>query len=1062
MEFLKAKYFLCAVVFLWSTLIFSQQQEDHLVFGRIDVETGLSSNSVYTIVQDNTGFLWFGTDDGLNRYDGYNFKVFRNDPEDSNSISSNNIWSLMTDRSGNIWVGTKTGELNRYNPRTEKFVRWKIESDMAEENTITCSYEDKNGNIWIGTYRDGLYKLDPKTNKIDHWSSDPNNSKSLSHYYVRSITGDGYGNIFVATYIGFNKINPSVSNDFERHYYNPSDSKSISNNIIWSISKSSLDSNQIWLGTANGLTICNMVENTFSRIDVPNPQNLLYGTNVGQVIEQMIEGEKIIWVNSYAGLLKMNLTSGETKRFLYDEYDQQSLIDNQINQIFKDLSGVIWIATDNGISYLSPKNTRFNSGESNLLGSKSSNLLLRKNITAIVETPDSKIWFGTTEGLYYLFAANNKLFSYPGFENTPVWSLVSGNSNDLWVGTFGTGLNQIFLQTGIVKTWNLDRPEIKTQAVYYNKSLLKDKKDNIWVGYWGAGVCRINPRTKQYDLWLNDPGNPNSLSNNDVWVIKEDKFGRVWLGTRGGGLNLFEEADEVIFHRWMKQEKNGQGLNSNNIYSICMSSSQSLKENEVVLWIGTDNGLNKFSVRSKSVDIYDFDVEVISFSVNDGLPNNSVKSILEDDQGNLWLGTGQGFSFFDTRNNLFTSFTTSDGLPGSVFNFESAAKLKNGLMFFGSTNGLASFSPNEITLSSFIPPIQITDFFVNNKPVNPGKGSLLERSIVFTDNIILDYDQDVFTFEFAALDYSSPNSIQYAYIMEGFDNDWVYSGNRRLATYTNLNPGEYAFKVKATNADGVWNENVKAIAIIVKPPFWMAWWFRGMIIVLFLSIGPFIYYRKVNQLKKEKQLQLEFSKQLIQSQEIERKRIASELHDSLGQDLLVIKNLALMNKNKNEQFDEISKTAGLAIDEVRRISYNLHPYQLDRLGLSKAIKSMFTNIEGVSKIKFDLNIGDVDNLFKKEKEINIYRIIQECVTNIIKHSDAVNARVFVKKAGTILSIEIADDGKGFNYESIKSESKGFGLKNLENRVSFLGGKLEVKSNKEFKTEIKVKIPVANE
>jgi signal transduction histidine kinase len=206
-------------------------------------------------------------------------------------------------------------------------------------------------------------------------------------------------------------------------------------------------------------------------------------------------------------------------------------------------------------------------------------------------------------------------------------------------------------------------------------------------------------------------------------------------------------------------------------------------------------------------------------------------------------------------------------------------------------------------------------------------------------------------------------------------------------------------------------------------------------------------------------VQVEFSKQLIRSQEEERKRIASELHDSLGQDLLVIKNLALMNKNKDDQFDEISKTAGLAIDEVRRISYNLHPYQLDRLGLSKAINSMFTNIESVSKINFDINIGVIDNLFEKEKEINIYRIVQECVTNIIKHSDADNANVVVEKAENILLIEIADNGKGFNFESAKSESKGFGLKNLENRVSFLGGKLEFRSGEEFKTQIKVKIPL---
>jgi signal transduction histidine kinase len=240
----------------------------------------------------------------------------------------------------------------------------------------------------------------------------------------------------------------------------------------------------------------------------------------------------------------------------------------------------------------------------------------------------------------------------------------------------------------------------------------------------------------------------------------------------------------------------------------------------------------------------------------------------------------------------------------------------------------------------------------------------------------------------------------------------------------------------------------------------MTWWFRGLLVFAFLSVGPIIYYRRVNYLKKERKQQVEFSKQLIQSQEEERKRIASELHDSLGQDLLVIKNLALMNKNKDEQFDEISKTAGLAIDEVRRIAYNLHPYQLDRLGLTKAIASMFQNIEGTSNIKFDVYIENVDNLLDKEKEINIYRIVQECVNNIIKHSSATKSNVSVKKTDNQLCIDIADNGNGFDYEIMKFESKGFGLKNLENRVSFMGGKLEFISDKEFKTQIKVKIPVS--
>lgn len=1039
--------------------VLAQLSGDHLLFGRIDVEDGLSSNTVFAIIQDQAGFLWLGTDNGLNRYDGYNFKIFRNDLADSNSISSDNIWSLMLDNDGKIWIGTKEGALNRYDPVTETFTSWQIEQPRGEDNSITCLYQDKKNNIWIGTYRGGLYRFTPQKNTFQNWSSDPNDSKSLSYNYIRSISEDDSGNMLIATYYGLNIFNPEISNDFEHYYHSPSDKNSISNNVVWSLSRSSLDSNIIWLGTASGLTKYNLAEKTFSRVDIPNPQNLLYGTSTGFVIEDVINDEKLIWVNSYAGLLRMNPTTGETKRFLRNETNRQSLIDNQINQIFKDGSGVIWIATDNGLSYLSPKNSRFGSYVSSFSDSKSEENLLNKNITAIAETPDKILWFGATVGLYYFNPENKKMFSYPGLKDTPVWSLVAGSAYDLWVGTFGAGLKKIDLKTGIVSSKDLKYTGIRTQAQFYNKSLLKDKNNNLWVGYWGVGVSRLNLSNGDFKNWMNDPENPSSINNNDVWVIKEDRFGRIWIGTRGGGLNLFEDGDKVIFRNWGLKEKEQADLNSNSIYSICESRYTSYNNNETILWIGTSNGLNKFTVKNTSNNIYDVDVNIISFSTKDGLPDNSIKSIVEDTNGNLWLGTGQGLSFFNTKNNSFTNFTTADGLPSSVFNFESGLRAHNNQIVMGTTHGVIAFDPNEITMSAFAPPVVITNFLLFNNPVKAGKDSPLKKSIIVADSIILDYSQNVFTFEFAALDYNAPRSIQYAYKMDGFDDEWVYSGSRKSATYTNLDPDNYTFKVKATNADGIWNENVKSLSIIITPPFWMAWWFRSLIIFAFLSIGPYIYYRRVNYLKKERQRQVEFSKQLIHSQEEERKRIASELHDSLGQDLLVIKNLALMNKNKDEQFDEISKTAGLAIDEVRRISYNLHPYQLDRLGLSKAITSMFTNIEGVSKIKFDVGIGEVDNLFEKEKEINVYRIIQECVTNIIKHSDAKSARVIVEKAEDFLLIEIADNGKGFNFESARTAPKGFGLKNLENRVSFLSGELEFNTSEEYKTQIIVKIPV---
>ena len=537
----------------------------------------------------------------------------------------------------------------------------------------------------------------------------------------------------------------------------------------------------------------------------------------------------------------------------------------------------------------------------------------------------------------------------------------------------------------------------------------------------------------------------------------------MWIGTNGGGLNLFVESEEGKFLRWISDTNEPNRISSNSINAILESSKNSLN-NKTVLWLGTMQGLNKIVINN-SADLNNSDLlklDVNSYTVEDGLADNAVNSILEDESGNIWLGTGSGITHFDVGKEKFTNFTKADGIKGGHFNTFSACKESNGVLLFGSTGGLNYFVPEEISLSDYISPVVLTDFQIFNKSVSSRNDLSYISSITRTTEIPISYDENVFSFEFAALDYNSSQSIQYAYMMEGFDKDWIYSGSRRLATYTNLDPGEYTFKVKATNADGVWSNKAKSVSIIIEPPFWMTWWFRSILIFAFLSLGPIIYYRRVSQLKKEKQIQIEFSGQLIQSQEDERKRIASELHDSLGQDLLVIKNLALLNKNKDDQFEEISKTASVALDEVRRISYNLHPYQLDRLGLSRAINSMFGNIEGASKIKFDLQVDNIDNLLSKDKENNIFRIVQECVNNILKHSGASVATVTVQHIENQIRIEIADDGKGFDFESAKEQSKGLGLKNLINRVSLLNGEIEYSSTSEFATFIKIQIPVNNE
>ncbi len=823
-------------------------QSQTIRFNQLTTEDGLSNNNVFEIMQDRLGFLWFATDDGLNRFDGYDFKIFRHDPLNKNSISGNSVWSIKEDHKGNIWTGTKSGWLNCYNPVEEKFREWRIESDITGENTITFIYEDFDYKLWIGTYRSGLYRFNPETEKTDHWLNDPSDTSSLSNNYISSILQDKNGNIWISTYHGLNRIDPSLSLKIFKHYYNiPGNPNSISDNIIWYLTPSESDSNLFWIGTANGLTSYKTDSEKFSQIKITNPENIQFGTSAGSVIEDNYEKEKILWIDSYAGLVRLDRSNGSYERFIADNNNPNSLVSNQINRMIKDRSGVLWIATNNGISSFSPYRSKFNTTLSGEYKFVNLDLINKKNIKAITKTTDSRAWFGTEDGLYYAKNQDRKIIikQFNHSEKLNIWALTPGNKDDLWIGTYGSGLYKIELKTNRFSHYRYNEKKFATPSVNFVKSICCDDKNNIWIGYWGFGLGCINSSTGEYKHWLNNPDDSNSLSLNDVWVIYQDNKGRMWIGTNGGGLNLaypqaglLDEKDSGHFYRWLYEENDPGSLSSNTIYSICELSKKdnALKFSHTVLWIGTNKGLNKFIIKDSdsAIDFPESAVYITRYTTLNGLPDNAIKCLTEDEQGNLWIGTNSGISIYNPDKNKFTNFNNADGITGGSFNSSSVYKYGNGLIFMGSTSGLNWFSPNEIKLSSFIPPVLITDFQIFNKSVKVDKNSILNTSVFNKNEIILSFKHNTFSFKFAALDYSNPASIQYSYKMEGFDKEWVQSGSRRFATYTNLYPGEYIFKVKSTNSDRVWNKNISELKVIILPPWWRTIWAMGFYVLIFL------------------------------------------------------------------------------------------------------------------------------------------------------------------------------------------------------------------------------------
>jgi len=983
------------LLFFFSSVILPQKNN---LFGHLSVENGLSNNTVNCVLQDHLGFLWFGTIDGLNRFDGYDIKVFRNDPEDNHSLSDNSVWSLYEDRMGFLWIGTNNGALNRYDPAADKFEYWNDKSNDLKENRITRIYEDKDGYLWVGTYKNGLYRFKSSTNpeNPEHWYPEEGNPYSLSNYWITSIHQDISGDLWIGTYNGLNKFNPnSPDKPFIRFYSKANDYSTLSDNLIWNITPSEFEPEIVWLSTVNGLTRYNSVTKVFERIKVPDNTSLPWAKSTSSIAEQKTGNEKILWVGTYGGLLRINLLSGKYERIVKEDNSPDGIVSNKIDILFKDDSNVLWIATENGLNFISNKSRKFNNLQSSLIKKDDADKLKNKNIKAITQTSDGIVWIGTEEGLFKLKDLNENftISSHQQTLKTDIWSLCDGNSNDLLIGTYGQGIMQLDIKTGRVRSLDVKNPV--TQSLPYNfvKTIIKDSKGKYWFGFWGAGLARYDPLKNEFKFWQNESNNNQSLSYNDVWVIFEDYKNRIWIGTNGGGLNLFSNTGNDKFYCFSKDTQPAR-LSNNDIFTICESTKGKFKsspnENSdkkvTTLWIGTANGLNKLTISGNKPgnnavsNFPDYKAEIVYYTVKDGLPDNVIKSILEDEKGNLWIGTNTGISVFDIENNIFTNYTISDGLNRSEFNPNSAIRLSNGLMLFGGSRGLNVFRPDEIKQSEYSPPVLITGFQIFNQDIETGSESSLKTNIALTKEIILSYDQNVFSFQFSSLDYNSPQSNRYAYRMEGFDKDWVYSGSRRFVTYTNLEPGTYTFKVKATNSDGVWSKNEASLSVIITPPWWKTGWaytsYFFLIVVALLGIRKFQKDRM--ELRNELKLR-ELEAKKHQELETLKSRFFANLSHEFRTPLMLIKGpLEQLIEN------QLKGNADEKIEQLKMIQRN-----------SRKLQTLIDQLLELSQL-------DAASIPLKAKEENLISLLSGIVDSFKSFAEQKNIKLVFENTGKIL------------------------------------------------------------
>ncbi|MEQ9234287.1 two-component regulator propeller domain-containing protein [Coleofasciculus sp. E2-BRE-01] len=819
-------------------------ENNSIKFEHITTAQGLSQSGIRAIIQDSQGFMWFGTEYGLNKYDGYRFKIYQYNERDSNSLSDNFINSLYEDEFGTIWIATDGGGLNKFDRETESFIHYTSDSNNPNSlsgNCVMSIYEDKSDTIWVGTDGGGLNKFNRDTEQFTHYNYNIDEPTSLSNNTVLSIYEDKSGTLWVGTDGGgLNKLNRSTG-QFTHYKHNPDDSSSLSDNTVLYIYEDS--HGRLWIGTLNG-GINQLKRETGQFIHYqhdPINQNSVSHNTVGSITEDKFGN---LWLatsswygNSYGK--KLDKLNPETEQFTHysnDKTNFNSLNDTVFVSLLIDSSEILWIGTGfGGVNKLDQKSPKFihHKYDPYNLNSISDN-----HILSIHEDSSGLIWIGTDSGGLNKFNRQAEKFTHythdpknpNSLSSDNVWSIYEDRNGTLWVGTFGGGLNKFNRQTGEFTHYAHDPNNPKSLNHITVSSIYEDREGTFWIGTFGGGLDKFDRQTEEFTHYLHNPNDPNSLSDNSVLSIYEDNSGTLWITTLNGGLNKFDRETEK-FTRYTHDPNNPNSLSYDRVLSI----------NEYpagTLWIGTyGGGLNKFDIATETFTHY---------TENDGLPSNSVVGILADDNGNLWLSTGNGLSKFNPEVETFRNYDVGDGLQGNEFDGVKAyAKTKDGAMLFGGLNGFNLFYPDQVKDNPYIPPIVITDFRIFDQTVK------LNPAISIAKEIKLSYKDKFFSFKFAALDYTNPEKNQYAYKLEGFDQDWIYSGTRRYASYTNLDPRTYTFRVKGSNNDGVWNEEGTSVTITIIPPPWKTGWAYTLYgIAIFGAIYGYVQWKTLAHIRE--------------------------------------------------------------------------------------------------------------------------------------------------------------------------------------------------------------------
>ena len=1017
-----------------------------LKFTHLTTNDGLSQSNVKAILQDRRGFMWLATQDGLDRYDGNTFVVYKHHPNDPGSLSANLVMDFIEDDQGYFWIATYTGGVNRFDPRTERFTRYR--HDPSNPNSIGADSvnsiaRDDRGYLWFGTEASGLDKFDPTTGTFTHYLND---SDGLFVGRITHVMEDSHHDIWFVGERGLFHLNPRTG-EINRP-----------------------------LATRNGIGADYVCQDHVGNFWIlayspivglikydPHTERLtkypVAAGAVGLVSSKLFDDQgKGFWVPSSVGLYYFDLrTEHLTRLFHHDESDPDSLSDNGVISVYQDRGGVLWVGTEKGgVNILNFQQRQF---DRYVHRPGDQNSLSPGRVTAIYADVGNIVWVGfspraldrldrkTGQVTHYALGLDDRNATEKGADVNSIYKDARGY---LWLGGWGGGVDRFDERTGQFKYFRHNPDDPNSLPSNHVLRVFGDRSGQLWVGHI-YGVARMDTVTEQLTYYRPDPKKP-TIYGNAALAFYQDRSGMLWVGRGEGVLSRFDDRTKQ-FSNFTPDSRDPHGLNGGDISAIH-------EDRRGTLWLGAQDGLYRYDRQNGTFTRY---------TESEGLPSSVIQGILEDKLGRLWLSTKNGISRFDPRTETFRNYDVSDGLQANEFSQACYTQSPDGEMFFGGSNGFNTFFPETIRDNPYVPPVVITSFKVFNKSAPIGPKSVLKTAVPYVDSLTLPYSDNVFSFEFAALSYASSHKNRYRYRLENFEPGWnEVDSKQRLATYTNLDPGKYVFRVQGSNNDGIWNEQGVSLTVVITPPWWSANWFRFVCAVLTVTLLLAAYHWRLRQLHHQFEMTLE-------ARVGERTTIARELHDTLLQSFqglmlrfeIVAQLLPDRPIDAQEKLDVAMKRAADAITEGRDAVQGLRTTTIQTNDLASAINAIGEELatdpdkHGVPSFRATVE-GEPRDLHPIPRD-EIYRIAAEALRNAFRHAQARQVEVEIRYDNQQFRLRVRDNGKGIDTAALSEDgSEGhFGLRGMRERAGLIEGKLAIWSEAGAGTELELIVPASS-